>query len=58
MLPSGRSGHDSQMVDLILRNARLAGQDALGDIGVEAGRIVTVEDGAAAKEVIDLGGAW
>jgi cytosine/creatinine deaminase len=56
MLPSGWSGHDSQMIDLILRNARVAGQDALSDIGVEAGRIVTVDDGAAATEVIDLAG--
>jgi cytosine deaminase len=44
------------MIDLILRNARVAGQDALSDIGVEAGRIVTVDDGAAATEVIDLAG--
>ena len=44
------------MIDLILRNARLAGQDTLTDLGVEHGRIVAVDDGAAAAEVLDLAG--
>jgi cytosine deaminase len=44
------------MIDLILRNARLAGQDALTDIGVEQGVIVGVRDDTTAAETIDLGG--
>ena len=56
------------MIDLILRNARVAGQDGLCDIGVDDGRIVTLAAapaggaeaaGAAtaeAAEVVDLGG--
>src|SRR6266571_2584816 len=46
----------SQMIDLLLRNARVAGHDALTDLGVEQGRIVTVADGMTATETIDLGG--
>src|SRR5215470_823953 len=56
-LPSGRrTGDDSQMADLILRNARIAGQDTLTDIGVEDGLIVTVDDSTAATETVDLAG--
>src|SRR6266446_245730 len=44
------------MIDLILRNARVAGQDTLTDLGVEDGRIVAVTDDATAAETIDLGG--
>src|SRR6266571_2220949 len=44
------------MIDLILRNARVAGQDSLTDLGVSGGRIVAVADGAAAAETIDLAG--
>src|ERR1039457_5381753 len=44
------------MIDLILRNARLAGQDTLTDLGVEHDRIVAVDDGAAPAEVLDLAG--
>jgi len=44
------------MIDLIIRNARLAGQDALTDIGVQQGVIVTVGDDATAAETIDLNG--
>ena len=44
------------MIDLILRNARVAGQDELADLGVERGEIVTVDAGATATETIDLGG--
>ncbi|MGO9080923.1 MAG: cytosine deaminase [Streptosporangiaceae bacterium] len=44
------------MIDLILRNARLAGQDALTDLGVDRGAIVGVDAASTATEVIDLGG--
>ncbi|MGD0686245.1 MAG: cytosine deaminase [Streptosporangiaceae bacterium] len=44
------------MIDLILRNARVAGQDALTDLGVEKGRIVAVGGDSAAAEIIDLAG--
>src|SRR5713101_5975425 len=44
------------MVDLILRNARVAGQDTLTDLGVTDGKIVAIGDEATAAEVIDLGG--
>jgi cytosine/creatinine deaminase len=44
------------MIDLILRNARLAGQDTLTDLGVDKGAIVDVGDDAMAADTIDLGG--
>ena len=44
------------MIDLLLRNARLAGQDTLTDLGVDDGRIVAVTDDADAAETIDLAG--
>jgi cytosine/creatinine deaminase len=44
------------MIDLILRNARLAGRGTLTDLGVSGGVIVAVDDQAAATEVIDLAG--
>ena len=44
------------MVDLILRNARVAGQDELTDLGIADGKIVAVGEGATAAEVIDLAG--
>jgi len=44
------------MIDLILRNARLAGQGGLTDLGVEGGRIAAVADDAAAHEITDLAG--
>src|SRR5579863_9299594 len=47
------------MVDLILRNARVAGQDHTSDITIENGRIVATEPEAAvgpATETIDLQG--
>jgi cytosine deaminase len=44
------------MIDLILRNARMAGQDVLTDLGIEKGRIVAVSDDATAAEIIDLAG--
>jgi len=45
-------------MDLILRNARLAGaEQVLTDIGIESGRIATVQQHLAAEgETIDLGG--
>jgi cytosine deaminase len=44
------------MIDLILRNARLAGQDTLTDLGVDNGVIVAVSDAVTAAETIDLAG--
>jgi cytosine deaminase len=44
------------MIDLILRRARLAGQDALADLGVDGGRIVAADSETAAAEIIDLDG--
>ncbi len=43
------------MIDLLLRNARVAGQDTVADIAVDQGRI-TAAAGQEAREVIDLGG--
>jgi len=47
---------DSQMIDLILRNAKLAGQDTPTDLGVTDGVIVAIGDDTTAAETIDLGG--
>src|SRR5215813_4965112 len=44
------------MIDLILRNARVAGQDALSEIGVDNGVIAAVSDEETAAETIDLAG--
>jgi cytosine/creatinine deaminase len=44
------------MIDLILRNARLAGQDTLTDLGVDRGQIVAAGPGTTATEVMDLAG--
>src|SRR5499433_3136004 len=44
------------MIDLILRNACVAGQDTLSDIGVDNGVIVAVSDADTAAETIDLAG--
>src|SRR6185312_2986648 len=44
------------MTEMILRNARIAGQDALSDIGVAGGRIVAAADVPDGAEVLDLGG--
>ena len=44
------------MIDLILRGARVAGQDELTDLGIAGGEIVTVGAGATATETIDLAG--
>jgi cytosine deaminase len=45
------------MIDLILRNARLAGRDTLTDLGVDDGRIVAVGADSTAAECIDLAGS-
>jgi cytosine deaminase len=44
------------MIDLILRNARVAGQDGLADLHIDQGRIVDAGAGQDAAEVIDLAG--
>ncbi len=44
------------MIDLILRNARVAGQDTLTDLGIDHGGIVSVADDTTATEIIDLSG--
>jgi cytosine deaminase len=54
--PLGHLREDIRMIDLILRNARVAGQPGLTDIGVEAGVIVPVGAEATATETIDLAG--
>jgi cytosine/creatinine deaminase len=43
------------MVDLLLRNARLAGSGSATDLGVSDGRLV-LDPGAEARDTIDLGG--
>src|SRR5690242_6444686 len=43
------------MVDLLLRNARLAGSEPVTDLGVSDGRLV-LDPGAEARDTIDLGG--
>jgi cytosine/creatinine deaminase len=45
---------DDVMIDLLLRNARIAGQDTVADIGVDAGRIVAVGPDTVARETVDL----
>jgi cytosine deaminase len=46
-------------MDLILRNARLAGADMPADIGIMAGRIAAIAPGIAAQgEVLDLAGRF
>jgi cytosine deaminase len=44
------------MTDLLLRNARLAGQGALTDLGIDKGVIVDVTDGTTATDTVDLAG--
>jgi cytosine/creatinine deaminase len=50
------SGDDERMIDLILRNARLAGQEALTDIGIDNGVITAVGETTSAAETFDLAG--
>ena len=45
------------MIDLILRNARLAGQEALTNIGIDAGRFVAADQETPARETIDIAGS-
>src|SRR5215472_8250800 len=45
------------MIDLVLRNARVPGQDVLTAIGVDAGRFVAADAGTAAARTIDLAGS-
>jgi cytosine/creatinine deaminase len=48
---------DDQMIDMLLRNARVAGRDGLTDLPVSQGRITAPGgEGEPAREVIDLGG--
>jgi cytosine deaminase len=44
------------MADLLLRNARLAGQDHISDIAIDNGRIVATDAVTEAVETIDLQG--
>ena len=44
------------MADLLLRNARLAGQDHISDIAIDNGRIVATDAVTEAVEIIDLQG--
>ena len=44
------------MIDLLLRNARLAGQDTLTDLGVDGGVLADVGADTAAAQTIDLAG--
>src|SRR5271157_2369177 len=44
------------MIDLILRNARLAGQDTVTDLGVDGGVLTDVDADTTAKQAIDLAG--
>jgi cytosine/creatinine deaminase len=44
------------MIDLILRNARIAGRDALADIGIANGVITAVDETTSAAETIELAG--
>ena len=53
---AGRTRDDGFMIDLILRNARMAGQDSITNIGISEGVIVAADDTTAATQAIDLGG--
>jgi len=44
------------VIDLILRNARLAAQEALTDLGIAGGVIAAVDETTSATETIDLAG--
>jgi cytosine deaminase len=41
------------MIDLLLRGARVAGEETIRDLGIDGGRLVAPAD---AREVVDLGG--
>ena len=44
------------MIDLILRNARIAGQDSLTDLGVDGDVLTAVDSDTTAAQTIDLAG--
>ncbi|HEY5360707.1 MAG TPA: cytosine deaminase [Streptosporangiaceae bacterium] len=44
------------MIDLILRQARLAGQDTLTDLGIDGGQVVAVDAETTAAQTMDLAG--
>ena len=44
------------MIDLILRNARIAGQDTLTDLGVDQGVLTAVGADTTAAQILDLAG--
>ena len=44
------------MIDMILRNARVAGSGGLADLGVDGGRLVPVAAGQTATQTFDLDG--
>jgi cytosine deaminase len=44
------------MIDLILRHARLSGQDTLTDLGIDGGLVVAVDAGTTATQTMDLAG--
>ncbi len=46
------------MIDLLLRNARLARTEELTAIGIDNGLLVEAGDDAEAGEIIDLGGRF
>jgi cytosine/creatinine deaminase len=55
--PPGRQiGNDGPVIDLLLRNARLAGQDTLTDLGVDGAVLAVVDAGTTATQTIDLAG--
>jgi cytosine/creatinine deaminase len=49
-------GMMSRMIDLILRNARLPGQDTLTDLGVDGGVLTDVDADTTARQTLDLAG--
>ncbi len=50
------AGDDGGVIDLLLRNANIAGSASIADIGIDAGRIVATDPSTTAREEIDLGG--
>jgi cytosine/creatinine deaminase len=52
----GGTRDDDGVIDLLLRNARLAGHDAPADLAIQDGLLVEAGRDTAAAEVIDLGG--
>jgi cytosine/creatinine deaminase len=48
--------NDGPVIDLLLRNARLAGQDTLTDLGVDGTLLAVVDADTTATQTIDLAG--